>query len=126
MNRMLVYNHDIPGTEEEIIYEIVDDILSTQDKIKDIQFSIQNIDETKGLGFKLRNLKNEIKKNISSINDLKNQITEKENQFNEYKIKYNLQIKKILNEIYEKDRKLRNISSTKLIIYQLNIIQLII
>ena len=39
---MLVYNHDIPGTEEEIIYEIVDDILSTQDKIKDIQFSIQN------------------------------------------------------------------------------------
>ena len=110
---MLVYNHDIPGTEEEIIYEIVDDILSTQDKIKDIQFSIQNIDETKGLGFKLRNLKNEIKKNISSINDLKNQITEKENQFNEYKIKYNLQIKKILNEIYEKDRKLRNISSNK-------------
>ena len=110
---MLVYNHDIPGTEEEIIYEIVDNILSTQDKIKDIQFSIQNIDETKGLGFKLRNLKNEIKKNISSINDLKNQITEKENQFNEYKIKYNLQIKKILNEIYEKDRKLRNISSNK-------------
>lgn len=120
---MLVYNHDIPGTEEEIIYEIVDDILSTQDKIKDIQFSIQNIDETKGLGFKLRNLKNEIKKNISSINDLKNQITEKENQFNEYKIKYNLQIKKILNEIYEKDRKLR---STKIIIYQMNIIQQII
>ena len=103
-------NYNNPGTEEEIIYEIVDNILSTQDKIKDIQYSIQNIDENNGLGLKLLNLKKEIKNNISSINEFKNGISDKENSFNEYKIKHNLKIKKIDNEILEKEEKLRKIS----------------
>ena len=103
-------NYNNPGTEEEIIYEIVDNILSTQDKIKDIQYSIQNIDQNTGLGFKLLNLKKEIKNNISSINELKNEISDKESRFNEYKIKHNIKIKKIDNEILEKEEKLRKIS----------------
>ena len=106
--KRIYYNN--PGTEEEIIYEIVDNILSTQDKIKDIQYSIQNIDENNGLGLKLLNLKKEIKNNISSINEFKNGISDKENSFNEYKIKHNLKIKKIDNEILEKEEKLRKIS----------------
>ena len=105
--KRIYYNN--PGTEEEIIYEIVDNILSTQDKIKDIQYSIQNIDENNGLGLKLLNLKKEIKNNISSINEFKNGISDKENSFNEYKIKHNLKIKKIDNEILEKEEKLRKI-----------------
>ena len=108
---MLNNTSEIIGTEEEIIYEIVDDILSTQDQIKNIQYSIKNIDETKGSGLQLLNIKNEIQRNISIINELKNEINEKKSEFNEYKIKNNMKIKKIEDEIFEKEKKLQNISS---------------
>ena len=101
----------VTGTEEEIIYEIVDDILTTQDQIKNIQYSIKNIDETKGSGLQLVNITNEIERNISIINELKNEINEKKSEFNEYKIKNNMKIKKIEDEIFEKEKKLQNISS---------------
>ena len=95
----------VTGTEEEIIYEIVDDILTTQDQIKNIQYSIKNIDETKGSGLQLVNITNEIERNISIINELKNDINEKKREFNEYKIKNNIKIKKIEDEIFEKEKR---------------------
>ncbi len=106
---MIIYNSEKIITEEEIIYELVDNILSTEDKIKDIEYSIDNIDEKKGLGLKLINLTKEMNNNISSINDLKKEISEKEKKFNEYKIKNNINIKKIENEIKEKEEKLNKI-----------------
>ena len=99
---MLNNTSEIIGTEEEIIYEIVDDILSTQDQIKNIQYSIKNIDETKGSGLQLLNITNEIERNISII---------KKSEFNEYKIKNNVKVKKIEDEIFEKEKKLQNITS---------------
>ena len=113
MKKMIIYNSEKIITEEEIIYELVDNILSTEDKIKDIEYSIDNIDEKKGLGLKLINLKKEMNNNISSINDLKKEISEKEKKFNEYKIKNNSNIKKIENEIKEKEEKLNKILLNK-------------
>ena len=106
---MIIYNSEKIITEEEIIYELVDNILSTEDKIKDIEYSIDNIDEKKGLGLKLINLKKEMNNNISSINELKKEVSEKEKKFNEYKIKNNINIKQIENEIKEKEEKLNKI-----------------
>ena len=102
----------VTGTEEEIIYEIVDDILTTQDQIKNIQYSIKNIDETKGSGLQLVNITNEIERNISIINELKNEINEKKSEFNEYKIKNNIKIKKIEDIIKKKkdEDELKNIT----------------
>ena len=57
------FNH-LPGTEEEIIYEIVDNILNNQDKINELSLSLEKIDENSGLGLKQFNLKHSITKNI--------------------------------------------------------------
>ena len=112
--------HHLPGTEEEIIYEIVDNILNTQDQINELTQSIENIDENSGLGLKQFNLKHSITKNISIINNLNLQIQDKEKQYEDFKYKNNIKIKKLDDEINEKEKKIKDIYSKKGDIYKIS------
>ena len=112
--------HHLPGTEEEIIYEIVDNILNTQDQIDELTRSIEKIDENSGLGLKQFNLKHSITKNISKINNLTLQIQDKEKQFENFKYKNNIKIKKLEDEINEKEKKIKDIYSKKGDIYKIS------
>ena len=113
------FNH-LPGTEEEIIYEIVDNILNNQDKINELSLSLEKIDENSGLGLKQFNLKHSITKNISKINDLNILIQDKEKRFEDYKYKNNLKIKKIEEEIGMKEKRINDIYSNKGDIYKIS------
>ena len=57
---------NLPSTEEEIIYDLVDGILTNNDKINELKNSLEFNDEN-GLGLKINNLKQEFTNNVLKI-----------------------------------------------------------
>ena len=75
----LTPNSDKPLSLEEIIYEIVDDIINTENKISEMTNSIL-INDNSNIGQTQFNLKHQILKNISQINSLNSELENKKNE----------------------------------------------
>ena len=98
---------NLPSTEEEIIYDLVDGILTNNDKINELKNSLEFNDEN-GLGLKINNLKQEFTNNVLKIQQNKKDLDEKEKIFQENKIKFNLIIENLNNDFNDIQKKLKN------------------
>ena len=103
------------STEEEMIHEIVDNILKTQDKIIEKQ-NFTKLNNNSGIGLKI----NEIKKNIDNYSNIIHQkileIKNKENEIVENKKMVENEINKLnkeINNIEENIKKIKNSSNNE-------------
>ena len=101
---------NLPSTEEEIIYDLVDGILNNNNKINELKNSLEFNDEN-GLGLKINNLKQEFTNNILKINQNKKELEEKEKIYDENKIKLNLNIENLNNDFKEIEKKIKNFNN---------------
>ena len=111
MKNFFEYSIDnLPSTEEEIIYDLVDGILNNNNKINELKNSLEFNDEN-GLGLKINNLKQEFTNNILKINQNKKELEEKEKFYEENKIKLNLNIENLNNDFKEIEKKIKNLNN---------------
>ena len=103
------------STEEEMIHEIVDNILKTQDKIIEKQ-NLTKLNNNSGIGLKI----NEIKKNIDNYSNIIHQkileIKDKENEIVENKKMVENEINKLnkeINNIEDNIKKIKNSSNNE-------------
>ena len=103
------------STEEEMIHEIVDNILKTQDKIIEKQ-NLTKLNNNSGIGLKI----NEIKKNIDNYSNIIHQkileIKEKENEIIKSKKMVENEINKLnkeINNIEDNIKKIKNSSNNE-------------
>ena len=112
MKNFFEYSIDnLPSTEEEIIYDLVDGILNNNNKINELKNSLEFNDEN-GLGLKINNLKQEFTNNILKINQNKKELEEKEKFYEENKIKLNLNIENLNNDFKEIEKKIKNFNNS--------------
>ena len=111
MKNFFEYSIDnLPSTEEEIIYDLIDGILNNNNKINELKNSLEFNDEN-GLGLKINNLKQEFTNNILKINQNKKELEEKEKIYDENKIKLNLNIENLNNDFKEIEKKIKNFNN---------------
>ena len=111
MKNFFEYSIDnLPSTEEEIIYDLIDGILNNNNKINELKNSLEFNDEN-GLGLKINNLKQEFTNNILKINQNKKELEEKEKFYEENKIKLNLNIENLNNDFKEIEKKIKNFNN---------------
>ena len=116
--------NDLPqqlNTEEEIIYEIVDDIINTENKISEMTNSIL-INDNSNINQTQFNLKHQILKNISQINSLNSELENKKNELIIFQKTNQKELKTIEIQIQEIKSKIKNIptSNSKEDLYRLN------
>jgi chromosome segregation ATPase len=97
-------------TEEEIIYEIVDDIINTENKITEMTNSLI-INNDSNLNQPQFNLKHKISKNISEINSLNSDLKNKKNDLKLLQKTNQKEINDIEMHIQEIEMKIKNISN---------------
>ena len=97
-------------TEEEIIYEIVDDIIITENKITEMTNSLI-INNDSNLNQPQFNLKHKISKNISEINSLNSDLKNKKNDLKLLQKANQKEINNIEMHIQEIEMKIKNISN---------------
>ena len=113
---------DQVNTEEDLIYDIVDDIISTENRISELTNKML-INDDSGPGLAKFNLKHDIIKNISTINSLTSQIEDSKIKFKSAKAEHELQIKQIEEEsktIENKIKSIANNTSSKEDLYRLS------
>ena len=112
MKNFFEYSIDnLPSTEEEIIYDLIDGILNNNNKINELKNSLEFNDEN-GLGLKINNLKQEFTNNILKINQNKKELEEKEKFYDENKIKLNLNIENLNNDFKEIEKKIKDFNNS--------------
>ena len=101
---------DQVNTEEDLIYDIVDDIISTENRISELTNKML-INDDSGPGLAKFNLKHDIIKNISTINSLTSQIEDSKIKFKSAKAEHELQIKQIEEESKTIENKIKSIAN---------------
>ena len=99
------------NTEEDIIYEIVDDIIETENKISSLTNEMI-INDDSGPGVAKFDLKHAILKNISVINKLTNDIEKIKSSNNKERISMQTQLSSIEKKICENEKKIKELTSS--------------
>lgn len=99
------------NTEESIIYEIVDDIIETENKISSLTNEMI-INDDSGPGLAKFDLKHAILKNVSVINKLTNDIEKIKSVNNKEKISMQTKLSLVEKKICENEKKIKELSSS--------------